>query len=43
MTIYCIGGHKCPYYPECADPNRCLLDEEALEIMAENKEKEANE
>lgn len=38
--IVCLGMYKCPYWPECADPNRCLLDEEALEIMAENKENE---
>ena len=43
MTVICIGGFRCPYYPECVDPNRCLLDEEAQEIMAENKEKEEEE
>ena len=43
MTLYCDEEHNCPYYLECWEINRCLLDEEALEIMAENKEQEDEE
>jgi len=33
MTVYCIGMYRCPYWPECVDPDHCLLDKEAEEIM----------
>lgn len=38
MTEYCVGTSSCPYYPECADTDHCLLDEEAKEILKEEDE-----
>lgn len=45
MTVICTGTHNCPYYLECLptfhdgiwEIDRCLLDEEAQRIIAEDK------
>lgn len=37
MTEYCDIYH-CPYYLECWEIDRCLLDEEALEIMEQSND-----